>query len=138
MQADLSQLGSIGAGFVGEPGTLVLVGRYGLSTSWPDLFRPSPQHGAAMDGRNKSGHDDVATRWAKMRIAARRHPVDAVLTLHGIEAGTLAFIAFVPAERAPATRRGTAPPGQPPRRPMDAVLTLHGIEAGTFAFIAFV
>ena len=24
-----------------------------------------------MDGRNKSGHDDVATRWAKMRIAAR-------------------------------------------------------------------
>ena len=31
---------------------LVLVGRYGLSTSWPYLFRPSPQHGAAMDGRN--------------------------------------------------------------------------------------
>src|ERR1019366_6594849 len=52
-----------------EPAILVLVGRYGLSTSWPDLFRPSPQHGAAMDGRNKSGHDDVATRWAKMRIA---------------------------------------------------------------------
>jgi hypothetical protein len=49
---------------------LVLVGRYGLSTSWPDLFRPSPQHGAAMDGRNKSDHDHVATRWAKMRIAA--------------------------------------------------------------------
>jgi hypothetical protein len=36
------------------PAILVLVGRYGLSTSWPDLFRPSPQHGAAMDGRNKS------------------------------------------------------------------------------------
>src|ERR1017187_4002706 len=48
---------------------LVLVGRYGLSSSWRDLFRPSPQHGAAMDGRNKSGHDDVATGWTKMRIA---------------------------------------------------------------------
>jgi hypothetical protein len=69
-----------------------------------------------------------------MRIAA----VDAVLTLHGIEAGTFAFIAFVPAGRAPAIRRGTAPPGQPCRHPVDAVLTLHGIEAGTFAFIAFV
>ena len=55
-----------------RPAILVLVGRYGLSTSWPGLSRPSPQHGAAMDGRNKSGHDDVATRWAKMRIAARR------------------------------------------------------------------
>src|ERR1019366_3882797 len=56
---------------VGRPAAiLVLVGRYGLSTSWPDLFRPSPQHGAVMDGRNKSGHDDVATRWAKLRIAA--------------------------------------------------------------------
>src|ERR1039457_4107898 len=53
-----------------RPAILVVVGRYGLSTSWPDLFRPSPQHGAAMDGRDKSGHDDVATRWGKMRIAA--------------------------------------------------------------------
>jgi hypothetical protein len=73
----------------GRPAILVLVGRYGLSTSWPDLFRPSPQHGAAMDGRNKhapgrltrgSGHDDVATRWAKMRIAdGRPAPGRAVL-----------------------------------------------------------
>ena len=30
----------------------VMAGPYSLSTSWPDLFRPSPQHGAAMDGRN--------------------------------------------------------------------------------------
>jgi hypothetical protein len=49
------------------------------------LFRPSPQHGAAMDGRNKSGHDDVATRWAKMRIADGRVVGNGGMRCGGVE-----------------------------------------------------
>ena len=66
--------GHLPANRTGTPAILILVGPHGLSTSWPDLFRPSPQHGASMDGRPRNqsgdGHDDVVTRCPKMRIAA--------------------------------------------------------------------